>query len=367
MARKLSRSAASELRVRRQAYEAKHDLALADAAAAKGIPHDDWKPHPAMRVYRDHQIDVPLAILLLCYAGATMSPTSVFSKFAYPSYELPVTEPGQEPLYDKGWWDLAFVGYYVVFWTFARATVIDYFIKPLAQACGAPKRLWDRFGEQGWLVVYYTLAFSVGFNIIYNSSYWLNTEQFWVDYPHKYVTGWFKTYYLLQLAFWIQQLFVVHIEKPRKDYAQYIVHHLVTCALLVSSYLGNFTRIGNAVLVTMDVADIFLCSAKCFNYVKWRNLCDTTFVVFVAVWLFSRHYVFYYIVRSVWTDAYRIVDLKWDPENDHYASVNSLNYFLVLFAVLQVLLIYWLYLIVRVVLKVVSGSKAEDNRSDDED
>ncbi|KAJ3364028.1 sphingosine N-acyltransferase lag1 [Allomyces javanicus] len=298
-----------------------------------------------------------------------MSPTSFFAKFAFPSYELPGTLSLSltEPLYAKGWWDVAFVAYYVVFWTFARSTVIDYAIKPLARAAGVPRRLWDRFGEQGWLVVYYTLAFSVGFKILYASPYWLNTAQFWVDYPHKYVTGEFKAYYLVQLAFWIQQLFVVHIEKPRKDYTQYVVHHLVTCTLLVSSYYVHYTRIGHAVLVTMDVADIFLCLAKCFNYVKWRAICDATFVVFVAVWVASRHVAYYFIARSLWTDIYDLVEIKWDPENGHYMSVTLLRTFLLLLAVLQVLLVYWLYLIVRVVLKVARGNKAEDSRSDDEE
>lgn len=57
-----------------------------------------------------------------------------------------------------------------------------------------------------------------------------------------------KRYYLMQLAYWVQQLFVLvlGLEKPRKDYAELVVHHLVTIWLVGWSYSVNLTYIGNA-------------------------------------------------------------------------------------------------------------------------
>jgi acyl-CoA-dependent ceramide synthase len=202
---------------------------------------------------------------------------------------------------------------------------------------------------------------------MYQSPYWSDYSQFWIGYPNHKLSSSFKTYYLVQLAFWIQQLFVVHIEKPRKDYAQYVVHHLVTCTLIISSYLTNFTRIGHAVLVTMDVADIFLCSAKCFNYAKWKKLCDSLFIVFVAVWIYSRHYEYNRIVYSVYSDFQKYLPLRWDPALGYFSTKLSNWFFIILLGSLQVLLVFWLYLIFRVVAKVVKGSALADNRSDDED
>lgn len=48
------------------------------------------------------------------------------------------------------------------------------------------------------------------------------------------MTGLMKYYYLLQTAYWIQQLFVLvlKIEKPRKDYNELIIHHIVTIWLI---------------------------------------------------------------------------------------------------------------------------------------
>jgi very-long-chain ceramide synthase len=43
-----------------------------------------------------------------------------------------------------------------------------------------------------------------------------------------------KTYYLLHSAYWSQQLLVLalRIEKPRKDYTELVVHHIVTLWLI---------------------------------------------------------------------------------------------------------------------------------------
>ena len=107
-----------------------------------------------------------------------------------------------------------------------------------------------------------------------------------------------KRYYLMQLAYWCQQLLVLALglEKPRKDFTELIIHHIVTIWLigygndifflpvtltrshiLSWSYAISLTLIGNAgkhlhiaimptgplmslspVFITMDVSDVIL-------------------------------------------------------------------------------------------------------------
>lgn len=67
-----------------------------------------------------------------------------------------------------------------------------------------------------------------------------------------------KYYYLTQMAFWFQQLYCIQTEKRRKDHYAMFSHHIITITLLVSSYYTNFTRIGNAVLCSMDLTDLLL-------------------------------------------------------------------------------------------------------------
>lgn len=68
-------------------------------------------------------------------------------------------------------------------------------------------------------------------------------------------------------------------------------HHCITVSLVVSSYVTNYTRVGQAILVTMDQSDIFLdvsqafCykhpltateGAKVLKYMGWEKLCDVS-------------------------------------------------------------------------------------------
>jgi very-long-chain ceramide synthase len=44
-----------------------------------------------------------------------------------------------------------------------------------------------------------------------------------------------KRYYLMQFAYWLQQLLVLvlKLEKPRKDYSELVIHHFVTIWLVL--------------------------------------------------------------------------------------------------------------------------------------
>src|SRR2546430_9829584 len=93
---------------------------------------------------------------------------------------------------------------------------------------------------------------------MYRSKYWLNLRELWTDFPERQTDGLFKWYYLVQYAFWIQQILVVNIEERRKDYHQMFTHHIITCALMFGSYGYHLTRVGNAFLCVMDVVDLLL-------------------------------------------------------------------------------------------------------------
>jgi acyl-CoA-dependent ceramide synthase len=93
---------------------------------------------------------------------------------------------------------------------------------------------------------------------MYNSPYWFDTAHYWIDYPHLHTSRGMKYYYLMQMSFWFQQLYTIHTEKRRKDHLAMVTHHVVTLILLITSYIGNFFRVGNAVLCCMDVSDILL-------------------------------------------------------------------------------------------------------------
>lgn len=93
---------------------------------------------------------------------------------------------------------------------------------------------------------------------MYNSDYWLNLRHLWTGWPNREMDGLSKWYYLVQFAFWLQQILVVNIEERRKDYTQMFTHHVITSMLIFTSYGYHQTKVGNMILCMMDVVDILL-------------------------------------------------------------------------------------------------------------
>ena len=106
---------------------------------------------------------------------------------------------------------------------------------------------------------------------MYNSDYWLDLRKLWVNWPDREMDGLSKWYYLVQFAFWLQQILVVNVEERRKDYAQMFAHHVITCVLMLTSYGYHQTKVGNVILVLMDVVDIVL-AVSCTGYPMMLSL-----------------------------------------------------------------------------------------------
>jgi acyl-CoA-dependent ceramide synthase len=173
-------------------------------------------------------------------------------------------------------------------------------------------------------------------------------------------------YYLIQCAFWIQQVWVLNVEDRRKDHWQMFSHHIITILLLVGSYSYHFTPVGNVILILMDPCDILLSSAKCLRYMGLQATCDVFFGLFLAAWIITRH-VFYNL--TVWSCVRyaRSLELKPKPVEANWAAGRASTWTLVgLLCILQCILFVWLSMILRLAWKVISGQSAEDTRSDEE-
>lgn len=90
------------------------------------------------------------------------------------------------------------------------------------------------------------------------STYYLSLHDLWKEWPNREMDGLMKAYTLAQLSFYLQLLIVINIEERRKDHWQMFSHHIVTSTLIYAAYREGHTRVGNLILVLMDVVDIFL-------------------------------------------------------------------------------------------------------------
>lgn len=193
----------------------------------------------------------------------------------------------------------------------------------------------------------------------------------WRGWPHYQLPVATKAYYLIQLACWFQQIYVLHIEERRKDHVQMFTHHIVTCMLIIGSYYYYYTRVGHVILILMDVVDIQLSVAKILKYFKFEKSCDAAFLLFMLSWVVSRHGVFNYVLYTAMTSAINLIPLQcyYDKSGELVRCFTPAVHWTLVFllCVLQIITIIWFFMIVRVALKVISGNSAEDVRSDDED
>ena len=129
------------------------------------------------------------------------------------------------------------------------------------------------------------------------------------------------------------------------------------------------------------------------KYLKYRMACDITFGLFMIVWVALRHVVYLSICYSILRDvpqqirfgcywgsnanlkgpvdapagyAYLIEPFR-DPEGLLCQTSGVTVTFLTMLLSLQVIFIIWFWMILNVAWRVITGSGAEDSRSDNEE
>ena len=106
---------------------------------------------------------------------------SPFSPLFFMSHPTPSpTDDFSDPRYRKGWFDLIFLAYHVVFFSFVRQTVIYRICYPIAQYFGIREGKLARFGEQGYAIVYFSFFGAWGLRIMSHlPTWWYNCQHFW--------------------------------------------------------------------------------------------------------------------------------------------------------------------------------------------
>ncbi|CCD27403.1 sphingosine N-acyltransferase LAC1 NDAI_0K02120 [Naumovozyma dairenensis CBS 421] len=315
-----------------------------------------------------HTWIAPLIILIIVYSAyftsGNRTQTNPLHKFVAISYRVGDTEE-----YAKGINDLAFVFYYMIFFTFLREFLLDIVLRPIPELLNAQtEHKKKRILEQMFYIVYYGFSAPFGLYIMYHSDLWFfKTAPMYETYPDLTNPKLFKIFYLGQAAFWAQQacVLVLQLEKPRKDHTEMIFHHIVTLLLVWASYVFHFTKMGLAVYITMDFSDFFLSLSKIFNYLD-SPFTPPVFFIFVVCWIYLRHVVNIRILWSVLTEFKTVGDYVLDFATQQYKCWISLPIVFVLIAALQLVNLYWLFLIFRILYRMVWKGIVEDTRSDSE-
>ncbi|KAJ5907929.1 hypothetical protein N7495_000611 [Penicillium taxi] len=351
-------------------------------------------PRPKETTFREwvvtNQIGIPLTILAMLLALHNLYPS--LRPYTQPFFELSYYNAAGD-YYVQGWNDTYFVLSAALALTAIRAIAIEWVLQPLARFAGLKRKGSVRLAEQGWQAMYYGFVWAVGLYLWKNSVYWGDFSAIWTTWPARPLSGLMKWYLLVELAFLVQQVFVIHVEERRKDHYQMLSHHIITSTLLSSAYIYGFYNISNVVLCLMDVVDFLLPSAKILKYLKFENACNIAFGVFMTTWFITRHIIY----NILWLSIYKNIPSKVPfgcysgvtaemistdgyPDSFAYlfAPFRDLNnpicmnrtilfIFMGFLLALQGLSIVWFSMIVRVAYGVIVTGKSQDSRSDDEE
>ncbi|KUL89559.1 hypothetical protein ZTR_04317 [Talaromyces verruculosus] len=322
-----------------------------------------------------HRWTIPLVPLIAFILAYLLNPTesNIVHPFLFLSYKF--EQPGSKsPQYGKGLWDIAFVLFYTNFLSFTRELIMQEFLRPLSIHYGIKSKAKQlRYMEQMYTVIYFGLMGPLGLYVMRHSVpevWYFNTPGMYASFPHRSHDAMSKFYYLFQAAYWAQQalVMILGLEKPRKDFKELVVHHVVTLALIGLSYRFHFTYMGIAVYVTHDVSDFFLAVGKSLQYTD-SSFVPPAFAVCVSSWIYLRHYINLRILASLLPGgAFQTVgpyELNW--ETQQYKCWISQIITFALLACLQALNMFWLYCLGRSVYRFLVYRVAKDDRSEDEE
>ncbi|TGZ79439.1 acyl-CoA-dependent ceramide synthase [Ascodesmis nigricans] len=340
------------------------------------------RPRNWFTIYREasyrHTWLNPLIAIIVGFVGYLVNPkeTNPLHSAIFLSYPIgPDPSYHQDPTaqqYGKGTKDINFVIFYTFFFSFTREFLMQRYLRPLAHRCGITKKgKVARFMEQTYTAIYFSFFVPWGLWILYKTEIWrfntLSTRAFYENYPHRTHTAEFKAYYLLQAAYWLQQAIVLmlQLEKPRSDFKELVLHHIVTVSLIALSYRFHFTWIGLAVFFTHDCSDFFLATSKTLNYLD-HPLIGPYFGFFIFVWIYMRHYINLRIIWSLFTEFRTVGPWLLDWEAGFYKCFLAQTITTGLLGSIQALNLFWLYFIIRIAKRFVMQKEAVDERSEDE-
>lgn len=317
----------------------------------------------------------PLIIVLAILSAYFANPgqQNPLHKAIFLSYNEGSAYPGGPNQYGKGKADIAFVLFYTIVLSFTREFLMQRMIRPMAIYWGITKRAkQSRFMEQVYTAMYFAIFGPLGLYVMRNAEagklWYFATTPMFEDFPHRSHDGIFKAYYLLEASYWSQQAIVLllQLEKPRKDFKELVLHHIVTLALIALSYRFHFARMGIAVFITHDISDFFLATSKTLNYID-SIIVGPYFVAFVFVWIYLRHYINLCILWATLTDFRTVGPYELNWETQQYKCWISQVITFALLASLQAVNLFWLYLIGRIAKNFVFNTALADERSDNDD
>uniref|UniRef100_A0A8C9HBH0 Sphingosine N-acyltransferase n=1 Tax=Piliocolobus tephrosceles TaxID=591936 RepID=A0A8C9HBH0_9PRIM len=147
--------------------------------------------------------------------------------------------------------------------------------------------LLKKFREASWRFTFYLIAFIAGMGAIVDKPWFYDMKKVWEGYPIQSTIPSQYWYYMIELSFYWSLLFIIASDVKRKDFKEWIIHHVATIILISFSWFASYIRAGTLIMALHDSSDYLLELAKMFNYAGWKNTCNNIFIIFAIVFIIT--------------------------------------------------------------------------------
>uniref|UniRef100_U5EL95 Protein transporter of the tram translocating chain-associating membrane superfamily n=1 Tax=Corethrella appendiculata TaxID=1370023 RepID=U5EL95_9DIPT len=158
---------------------------------------------------------------------------------------------GEPYFYESGWKDGCAIFFYTLICIIMHAILQEYVLDKISKKLHLSKFKLSRFNESGQLVVFYTMSFLWGFDVIVREQYIGNLSKLWESYPDHPMGFLHKLFFIIQLAYYVHILPELYFQRIKKDeYSSRIKHAVCGFVVIAIAYFLNFQRIA-IVLLTL--------------------------------------------------------------------------------------------------------------------
>jgi len=194
----------------------------------------------------------------------------------------------------------------------------------------------EKCATQIYKTLNYTALSIIGYILLKDEDYFPKLlgghgeiEQMWVDLPYQKQNKNIYTYYIIALSYHLHSLIDQFKYYGKPSFGDMMLHHIITIALIVYSFINNYVRIGSLVLFVHDISDICGSLSKITLHSKYDVITMISYCGLLITWIYFRLFVYpFHVIYSA---------LKQIPNPIHEYN----KFLIILMASLVVLHVYW--------------------------
>lgn len=160
------------------------------------------------------------------------------------------------------------------------------------------------------------------------------------NYPCNKLPSILDDLYIIKFTFHFYELpYSLMYHRNRRDFSEFMLHHLVTIGLIVFSYSMNFIEVGIIIMLICDTTDIFVGLFKILDTITNMKTALPLYMAMLISWGYLR--VYFYPVHVVMAVYYE------SKTKEHPVFPIITNFFLGFLFLLHILNVFWFYLIIK--------------------